>query len=196
MEVVKPKRFDFVGENYRLTLGSIWIQPLIYLATPEPGQILGQVIEIESATPSYTVSLANGLVLKGLLSADAQAWAIGDWVVVEKNLGTYRIANPGGADLIDMSDVLRVKAQVRTRSNGKLILDFDSANYGNNSLPWIQISPDAETTIKLRCPPMLNIPPEVYQYDLVFYHSNTTPFDPVIRQFGNFEIVDGITRRT
>jgi hypothetical protein len=196
VETVKPKRFDFIGEPHRLTLGSIWVQPLIYFATPDPGQIIGQVIEINSATPTYTVSLINGLILSNITSADSTAWAIGDWIVVEKYLGTNRIANPGEAPLMDVSDVLRVKSEVRTRAGGKVIIDFDSTYTADPTKASITLSPDAATTLRMYCPPITNVPPAIYEYDLVFYHSNSAPYDPVIRQFGKFEIVEGITRRT
>lgn len=192
METAPPTEYHLVGRRNRLTLGSEWIQPFKYFVNPEPGQVIAQVVELVSATPSYGVQLPDGRILE-VLSDDVTLWEYGDFVLVKKVYGIWKIVNPGDAVMEDMSNVTRAVCQVRTKSGGsKLVLSFDSADSADITKPRIVLNPDANTTFQLVAPALTGIAPFIYEYDIKFFR--TSPAEPVIRQFGDFEIADSITK--
>lgn len=185
-----------------MTLGSAWLQPMVYFEQPNSGVFIGQVTEIPVNTPLYNLTMVGGEKLKEIASLDVTAWAVGDWVYVQKVYGVWKITNPGAATLEDMSDVLRVIMEVRDVESDILLITFDSDDDGDLTVPHIELAPNAYTSFNIYSPAQLGVTPQVdispgtYSYDLVFYHSATGDFKPVQRQYGRFEIVGGITRRT
>lgn len=190
METVPPTQYDMLGKKKGLTLGSAWIQPFRYFVNPDPGCVIAQVVDLVSATPSYGVQLPDGRVIE-VLSDDSTAWDFGDFVIVKKVYGIWKIVNPGAAEMESLSNVTRAVCQVRTKTNSKLVLTFDSSFSADPTKPRIILAPDAATTFQLVAPALTGIAPFIYEYDIKFYR--TSPEDPVVRQFGDFEIMGGIT---
>lgn len=194
MNLDPAAEYHLVGKRLRLPLGSYWKQPFMYFSKPDPGQFIGQVIEIPSATPKHNVQLAvNGDVLKEILS-DIVGLAVGDWVIVQRVFSVWKIV--ALAELEDLSDVLGARMEVRDKSGGKVFLSFDLANSADDALNHIKFAPSADISFEVYAIPQFTIPPGIYKYDLFFYYSATTPFSPVLRQFGDFEVSDSITRHT
>jgi hypothetical protein len=195
MNIVQPVKLDIVGEEYRINSGSVWLQPFIYFESPAPGEFLGQVLEITAATPTYNVQVSGGMILAEITSQDSTSWAVGDWVLVGRVYGVWKILS--APTMEDMSAVESVKVQVRALPDEPVILEFDSSDELDDTLPSVRISPDANTSFSLYAPSTVSLPgPFSYRYDIMFYHSGTTPFDPVQRQYGLLEVADSITRRT
>lgn len=195
MDIIPAVRFNLVGERYRLTLGSLWKQPFIYFVKPEPGSFIGQVQEKTAASPlAYMIQMPDGEVLLDVQSELVPEHLPGDWVILHRVLGVWKIS--AEAELEDMALVDRIKAQVRASNTGRVILDFDSANSADNTVSHAKKEPDPGISFELYSPPQTGIAPALYEYDLFFYNSATAPYDPVMRQFGAFEVVDSITRRT
>lgn len=190
MPSVVSYRFDLV-KDFRIVVGSDYQQKWRYYSAPDPGQAIGQIVSIDSATPTYTVKLFTGQILNSILSSDVTAWEIGDFVIVEDSLGVAGIVGP--AVLEDISTVTRVHAQIRKNPGSAVLIDFDSENAGNTTLGRIALSPDAVTTMTWDLPAAKSIgiiPGAQYFYDCYF----TYAAGPVQRQYGSVEIAPRITR--
>ena len=194
MSTCIESRLDLVGEQFRITCGSVYNQLFTFYNAPStPGQFLAEILAVTQVSPSYLYNLqiAGGQALQNIPSLDSTVWVPGNWVIVQQVLGVWKILNPGAAVLEDTTAYTRIHAQVRQFSGNRLIADFDSANYTDLTKGGITIAPSSGITMSWYYPDALSalISPFTYKYDCFFYMPAR-----VRRIYGDIEFAPSITQ--